>query len=234
LFDELSLIIEATQQKVALCAIDTRATGQATPRFPAAGPLFYSRSVVMAYSLVSLAAGAPLIGQRVADLLCCIEYLSRRNDVDPSRIGLFGSGGSGLFGSGGTDLRGIGESGLIAIFGTAIDRRIRALLLDRTLTDFASLIASEEYSLGVDSIAFGLLQHFDLPEVCSALAPRHLWVQNPVGPNGAALALSSARDRYAHTLKTYANAVSARRFSLDVGLDGMQQTFSKWVKAALV
>lgn len=218
LFDDLTLLSEVTQQNIALCAIDTRATGQGTPRLPASGPLFYSRFVAMAYSLVSLAAGAPLIGQRVADLLCGIEYLSTRDDVDPSRIGLFGSEATGP----------------IAIFGTALDRRIRTLLLDRTLTDFASLVASEEYDLGVDSMAFGLLQHFDLPEICSAVAPRPVWVRNPVGPNGAALPLSAARDRYAHTLKTYANAQSVDRFSLDVGLDGMRQTFPKWVKAALV
>jgi len=78
-------------------------------------------------------------------------------------------------------------------------------LLDRALADFASLIASEEYNLQIDSFAPGLLEHLDLPDLCSALAPRHLSIQNPVAPNRAVLALSTARERYGYTINAYEN-----------------------------
>jgi cephalosporin-C deacetylase-like acetyl esterase len=217
LFDEVTLLNEVTRQNIAICAIDTRGMGQATPRYPSSGPLFYSRSTAMAYSLVSLAAGVPLIGQRVTDLLCCVDYLSGRDDVNTSHIGLLGSGASGL----------------VALFGAALDRRIRAVLLDRTLTDFASLVASEEYSLGVDSMPFGLLQHFDLPEICAALVPRHLWIRNPVGPTGATLSLSESRARYAYTLNTYANGKNTAHLSIFVESDGLEPRFGDWIKASV-
>ena len=43
------------------------------------------------------------------------------------------------------------RDGLEALFGAALDNRVRTVLLDRTLTDFGSLVASEDYNLKVAS-----------------------------------------------------------------------------------
>jgi hypothetical protein len=217
LFDDLGLLAEVTRSSVALCAIDTRASGQATPRLPSSGPLFYSRAVEMAYSLVSLAAGVPLIGQRVWDLLRCLDYLGTRQDVDASRIGVFGSGASGLE----------------VLFSAALDDRVRAVLLERTLTDFGSLVASEDYNLKVASFPFGLLQHFDLPEICATIAPRPIWMLNPVDANGDGLALSQLAGRYAKTTQAYAVLQQPSHFSLRVESGPNHPVFGEWVRASL-
>jgi hypothetical protein len=185
IFDETSLLTGAIRKNIALCAIDTRALGQATPRLPSSGPLFYAHGVDMAYSLVSLAAGIPLTGQRTWDILCCLDYLNVRPDVDSSRIGLFGSGAPGLE----------------TLYATALDDRFRGVLLDRTLSDFKSLVASEGYNLKVGAFTFGLLKHFDLPELCSVVSPRPVWLLNPVGPNGEALPLSAVSSNYGKAAK---------------------------------
>jgi cephalosporin-C deacetylase-like acetyl esterase len=216
LFDDLNLLGEITSQNVAVCAIDTRAMGQATPRLPNSGPLFYSHAERMAYALVSLAAGSPLIGQRVWDVLCCLNYVAARPDVDQSRIGLFGNGASGLE----------------ALFSAALDNRVKAVLLERTLTDFASLVKADDYNLGVDSVAFGFLKHFDLPEISSAIAPRPLWLSNPVDPAGVGLALSNSADRYVNTKKTYAALQRADQFQIKI--QDSDQVFKNWLQAALM
>jgi cephalosporin-C deacetylase-like acetyl esterase len=218
LFDNLGLLAEVTQGNIALCAIDTRASGQATPRLPSAGPLFYGRAVEMAYSLVSLTAGAPLVGHRVWDFLRCLDYLETREDVDHSRIGVYGNGASGLE----------------ALFGAALDERVRAVLLDQTLADFGSLVASEDYNLKIASFVFGLLQHFDLPEICSTIAPRPLWMLNAVGPKGDGLALSQLTEKYAPVAKAYATTQQADHFALIVESDGNNKLFDKWAKTALL
>jgi hypothetical protein len=169
----------------------------------------------MAYSLVSLSVGEPLIGQRVSDVLCCVDYLASRPDIDPSRIGLFGSG----------------SKGLEALFGAALSDRVRTLLLERTLTDFGSLVAAEDYDLTVDSFTFGLLRHFDLPDVCSAIAPRPLWLVKPVGPKGTNLPLSTVNERYAGTRNTYAGAQRADRFLVEIG--ETDRAFGRWVQKSL-
>jgi hypothetical protein len=217
LFDDQDLLAEVTQGNIALCAIDTRASGQATPRLPSAGPLFYGRAVEMAYSLVSLTAGAPLIGHRVLDFLRCLDYLATREDVDASHIGVYGNG----------------TSGLEALFGAALDNRVRTVLLDRTLTDFGSLVASEDYNLKVASFVFGLLQHFDLPAICATIAPRPIWLLNPIDPRGNSLPLSQLTGKYDKTAQAYATLQHPDQFSLHVEPERNNKVFSKWVKATL-
>jgi cephalosporin-C deacetylase-like acetyl esterase len=185
IFDNLPLLSALTQKNFAVCAIDLRAMGQATPRLPSSGPLFYGHGIDMAYSLISLAAGLPLTGQRTRDILCCLDYLHTRPDVDSSRIGLFGSGAPGLE----------------ALYAATLDDRVRGLLLDRTLASFKSLVASADYNLRVGAFTFGLLKHFDLPQLASVVSPRPVWLLNPVDPSGEPLPLSAVPARYAETAK---------------------------------
>lgn len=205
IFDNLVLLNNVVQKKIAICAIDVRALGQATPRLPSSGPLFYGHGVEMAYSLVALTAGLPLSGQRTRDILCCLDYLDTRSDVDTSRIGLFGTGAPGIE----------------TLYAAALDDRVRSLLLDRTLTDFKSLVAAEDYNLKVGSFTFDLLKHFDLPQLASAVGPRPVWLLNPVNPQGEGVPLSAVPESYAKTGKIYVE--SARG----------DETFLEWVEATL-
>ena len=217
LFDDFSLLRTVVDRKIAICAIDSRASGQATPRLPSSGPLFYSHSIEMGYSTISLIAGQPLAGQRVWDAICCFDYLQARPDVDPSRIAVFGTG----------------PSGLDALFAAALENRIRAALLDRTLSDFESLVASEDYNLKLASFVPGLLQHFDLPEICTAIAPRPLWLLNPVDPKDAGLPLSRIMEVYANAAKTYAESQHPTHLCLQIESDP-GKVFTDWVQTVLL
>jgi len=205
IFDNLPLLADVTQKNIAVCAIDIRAMGQSTPRLPSSGPLFYGHGVDMAYSLVSITAGLPLTGQRTRDILCCLDYLHTRPDVDSSRIGLFGSGAPGLE----------------ALYAAALDDRVRTLLLDRTLTDFRSLVAAEDYSLKVGSFTFGLLKHFDLPQLASVVSPRPVWLLNPVNPQGEPVPLSAIPAAYSETAKIHVESTPA------------DSVLSEWIQATL-
>jgi pimeloyl-ACP methyl ester carboxylesterase len=155
IFDDLPLLAGIAQKNFAVCAVDLRAMGQSTPRLPSSGPLFYGHGVDMAYSLVSLTAGLPLTGQRTRDILCAIDYLHTRPDVETSRIGLAGTGAPGLE----------------ALYAAALDDRVHTLLLDRTLASFELLVASADYNFKVGEFTFGLLKHFDLPQLASVVSP---------------------------------------------------------------
>lgn len=204
IFDELGLLRNVMDQKIALCAIDCRASGSATPRMPSEGPLFYGHGVDLGYWTNCLTAGQPLAGQRVWDALCCIDYLQSRSDVDSSRIGVLGTG----------------PNSLDALFTAALEDRIRSVLLDRALSDFASVVASEDYNLKLAFFVPGLLQHFDLPEISSTIAPRPFWLFNPVDPKGTDLSLSQVAERYA---KNTAN------LSVRIEPDS-DRVFAEWVR----
>jgi cephalosporin-C deacetylase-like acetyl esterase len=205
LFDDLAVLNGVVQKKIAICAIDLRAQGQATPRFPSSGPLFYGHGIEMAYSLVALAAGLPLSGQRTHDILCCLDYLHTRPDVDTSRIGVFGTNAPGIE----------------ALYAAALDDRVRSLLLNRTLTDFKSLVATEDYNIKVDAFTFNLLKYFDLPQLASSVAPRPVWLLNPVNPQGEGVSLSGVPSPYAQAGKVRVESTPGN------------STFLEWVEATL-
>jgi len=206
IFDDLPLIKAVTQNAVALCAIDTRSWGQTTPRLPSSGPLFYAHGVDMAYSLVSLAAGIPYSGQRTYDILCCLDYLRARQDVDGSRIGLFGNG----------------VQGIEALYAAALDDQFRTVMLDSVLADFKSLVGSEDYNFKVGSFTFGLLKHFDLPDLASVVSPRPLWLLNPADPKGESLPLSALPSGYARTA------------TIRIELAPIDKAFREWVQSTLL
>lgn len=206
IFNDLPVLSAVTQHNIALCAIDIRGLGQATPRLPSSGPLFYAHGVDMAYSLVSLAAGIPFTGQRTFDILCCLDYLLGRKDVDSSRIGLFG----------------IGVPGIEALYAAALDDRIHTLLLDSVLTDFKSVVGAEDYNLKVGSFTFGLLKHFDLPQLSAVVSPRPVWLLNPTDPEGELLPLSAIPSTYAETA------------TIRVGDTPAGAAFKEWVQETLL
>jgi hypothetical protein len=96
------------------------------------------------------------------------------------------------------------------------------LLLDRTLTDFKSLVASEDYNLKVGSFTFGLLKHFDLPQISSVVSPRPLWLLNPVDPKGEPLPLTALPSIYAETAKIRVESTPT------------DTVFREWVQATLL
>ena len=147
LFSRWPFIERVASVGIAMCSIDLRTSGATRPRCPSSGHLFFENGVELAYALVNLSLGSPIVAQQTLDLLCGVEFLSARHDVDASRIAVFGSG----------------ISGIPCMAGAALDQRISSLLLNRTLADFESVVASKDYDLPLSAVAFGILRKMDLP-----------------------------------------------------------------------
>jgi hypothetical protein len=207
LFEDWSLIQKLTRAGVAICSIDLRTNGVTTPRLPSQGPLFYGHGVELAYSLVNLSIGSPILGQQTHDLLRGLDYLRGRKDVDQSRIGILGTG----------------VSGLPCIAGMALDSQVRSMMLNRTLLTLESVVASKDYDFPVSAVAFGLLREFDLPELCAAVAPRPVWLLNSLGPQGEPLPASDARQAYRN----------AGQISFRVQPDPIDEVILEWARQTL-
>jgi cephalosporin-C deacetylase-like acetyl esterase len=218
LFEQWQFIERACGAGIAVSSIDLRSCGATTPRLPSTGPLFYSGEVDLAYSLVNLSLGSPIIGQQTFDLIRGVDFLSARSDVDGARIGVAGTG----------------TSGLACIAGAALDQRICSLLLNGTLADFASVVASKDYQLPVSAIAFGFLRRFDLPELCASLAPRPVWLVNPVGPNRNALTLSEMNEAYQVAIQAYARDKHSEEFCLRVEPEPAGEVMLTWMQKVIL
>jgi cephalosporin-C deacetylase-like acetyl esterase len=185
---ESNTVESLVRQGYALCAINLRGVGNSAPRYPSAGPLFYRwEHLDDGYAWASLTLGRPVLGQRVWDLLRCLDYLETRPDVDHAQVHLVGTS----------------SAGLAALLGASLDDRPRSILLERTISDFSSLVESEEYSLPLSWFVFGFLRAFDLPDLVAGLVPRRCWLLNAAGPRGDVLPESEVRARFKLALNIY-------------------------------
>jgi cephalosporin-C deacetylase-like acetyl esterase len=210
LLDGENEIPELTKRGFAVCSLDLRGSGATTPKFPVGGPQFFGPALDVAYGWTNLVLGKPILGQRVRDLLAGIQYLRTRPDLDGARIGIYGAG----------------SAGIVALIAAAIDRMV-SVLLERTLTDFASMVESTDYHLPLSYVTFGLLRDFDLPQVAAALSPCPLWLVNPVGANGEALNLEVIHTKTAPILAAYIR--NPRDFQIVVSPDGGPNTVAAWL-----
>ncbi len=210
IFESWPLVEQIIGAGASICSVDLRTCGVTRPRLPSSGPLFYGYGVELAYAIVNLSAGSPLIGQQTWDLLRGLDYLESRPDVDTAHIGVLGSG----------------LTALPALLGTALDPRVRTVLLDGMLADFESVVASKDYQLPLSAVAFGFLRKFDLPDICATITPRPAWLLNSVGPQGNTLSVSEIREKY--------KAIDANQFSIRVAPSPADNVLIEWTQKTLI
>ena len=215
---ETSEISNLVREGYAVCAVDLRGLGESTPHYPSAGPLFYhGEHFHEGYAWACFTLGKPVLGQRVWDFLCCLDYLQSRRDVDPSRI------------------RGLGEKGaaLAVLFSGVLDDRLHSMLLDSPIATYRSIVESKGYSLEFSWFLYGVLKHFDLPDLVGWLAPRPCWILNAAGSQGETLAESDVLSLYGHPFEAFKqfNAGGQIRFMVSPEQE-RAKVFSDWLKTS--
>ena len=157
-------VIEALlSAQFAVLAIDVRGVGEtAASDFEAATN--------------ALMSDRPLFGQRVWDVLRAVDWLRGRTQnslqIDKERIGCIGRGAAGL----------------VALFAAALDERLVATVTWEAPVSYKSLIV-ERPGFPPSTYLFDVLNHFDLPLLMAAVAPRSLLLVEPVdGERQAVLA----------------------------------------------
>jgi cephalosporin-C deacetylase-like acetyl esterase len=213
--DEPGSMDDLLAEGFAICSITPRGLGITSPRTPRAGPNYYQgRSPLdQRFAWASLVLGEPVVGQRVWDILRSIDYLASRSDVDSFQISILGTK----------------NIGLAAQMAACLDKRPKAVLLDRTLVSYASLVESDEYSLGLPWFVPGILRRFDLPDISAAIGPRPCWIMNGVNPSGAVLSESSVREEYRRRINEGSSASKHLRFIVEPE-KAPQQSYLAWAK----
>ena len=215
---EGSQIGELARKGFAVCAIDLRGLGLSVPHDPAAGPIYYhDGSLLERYVWAFFALGKPVLGQRVWDFLRCLDYLQSRRDVDQNRI------------------CGLAEKGaaLAALLAGAVDDRLQSLLLDRPLATYQSVVESQAYSLDLSWFLYGVLRHFDIPDLIGSLAPRPCWILNAADSDGETLAESEVRARYTRAIEMFAKSDAGRQLRFVVcPEDEKSKIYPDWLQMA--
>jgi len=143
-----------------VAAVDVRGVGETAPRSNGREPEWLKGAeAFLAYECIVL--GRPLLGMRVRDAACAVDYLLARQDVDAAQ---------------GVTVIGWGAGGLLALHLAALDERVTAAATVGTLARYRSLLEHERYAHPAGNMVSGSAgpEGYDLDSLERLIAPRPL------------------------------------------------------------
>ncbi len=153
-------------------------------------------------ALWGMMLGQPLLGRRVWDVLCALDVLTARPEVDPRRIGVMGISGGGM----------------VALFAAAIEERLRAAVISGYLCTFKESILALDHCLC--NYVPGLLQDAEMYDIAALLAPRPLLIE--AGARDEFFPVSAVQASYERVRRAYALRGAADHIDQDI-FDGAHQ-----------
>ncbi|MBK9166621.1 MAG: acetylxylan esterase [Bryobacterales bacterium] len=187
---------------------DLRGWGESAPRHHN-NPGSSGYSVEYQTSMRALLVGKTVAGMQVGDLLRCFDYLIARPDVDASRVAVFGKA----------------DGGVLALYAAALEPRIGKVVSEGALLSYMAMIRAKFHQDMERIVVPGVLQDFDLPDLAAAIAPRPVWIMEPLTPTKVPVPLREAAAEYEPARKAFAQAGHPERLHFGRRLTGV--TFEK-------
>jgi cephalosporin-C deacetylase-like acetyl esterase len=129
-------------------------------------------------ALRPLIIGKTLVGLRVDDTRRAIAWLTALPETDRTRVLVYGRGAQGM----------------VALHAAALESAITEVVIENTLVSYrAALQAGLRRNLGELTIP-DVLDHYDTPELMTAISPRRVTVLNPANAMGRPMRLAQARE----------------------------------------
>ncbi len=195
-------ILNLLERGFAVCLADVRYTGELAPNAPR-GP------AGMSMAATELMLGNTLLGARLKDARTILGYLSRRPDINPKRIALWGDSfgpvnpremifDKSLNQPGGPEIPQAEPLGSLLVLLTALyEPDVAAAATRRGLASFLSLLDDRFQYSPLDVIVPGILEAGDLPDAVAAIAPRPVLIQASVDGRNRPLTLAEAKQKMA-------------------------------------
>ncbi len=177
-------IAQLLSQGVAVCLPDLRGMGETSP-----GPDRIYSAAITEISAENLKLGQTLLGARLRDLRSVIRYLASRDDIDASRLGLWGDSFAA------TNARDFVDpplrtnyppnhaepaGAILAILGALYEDNVKAVVARGGLTSYAAVLAAPAFYVPHDALVPAALETADLPDLAAGLAQRCLRIEAPV------------------------------------------------------
>jgi dienelactone hydrolase len=138
-----------------------------------------------AFTLMSAGYGRILFGKRVWDVKRTLDYLETRNDIDNTRLSIWGED----------------TGGLLALYVSALDNRVRKVVVSGALSSYIFEGGIKNQPLWI--FIPGILKCADIAQVASLIAPRTLIIANPIDGAGHLLSQPDAQARLQWTTDAY-------------------------------
>jgi cephalosporin-C deacetylase-like acetyl esterase len=181
---ELGLYERLALQGHLVVSVDVRGIGETSPPHPpnpsGPAPFRHLFDTDTAMSYMAWYMDESLFGMRVQDVVRSVDYVLSRSDVEPAGLRLIGQGAGALW----------------ALYAAALDPRIPSVIAERGLLSYRLLAQTDRYTHGAGVFIRGVLNHFDLPQVAAAIAPRPLTLVSPVDAMKRPVPVAAAEAAY--------------------------------------
>jgi hypothetical protein len=130
---------------------------------------------------------------------------------------------------------GLGEKGaaLAVLLSGVLDDRLHSIMLDSPLAPYRSVVESEAYSLDISWFLYGILKHFDTPELVGSLAPRSCWFLNAADAQGKTLAESEVASLYKASIEMFEQSHAGQQIQFMVYPEHEKMNaYTSWLQTA--
>ncbi len=179
------IIAEVLRGGVAVCLLDVRGTGETS-----SGEDRGRRSTATSVSASELMLGQTVLGGQLRDVRAVWQHLRTRADLNSKQVVVWGESFAPTHPPDvryqlphtATDRPPSSEplGGMLALLTALVENDVRAVYVHRGLADLRGALISPFSYLPHDAVIPGALALGDLPDLAKALAPRRVWLHNPV------------------------------------------------------
>jgi cephalosporin-C deacetylase-like acetyl esterase len=138
-------------------------------------------------AMTALVVGKPLAGMRALDISRAVDLLQEREDVDSTRILAFGRG----------------NGAVPVLYAATLDERLKKIVLESMLGSYQTIVDQKIHRQVFESVVPAALRFYDLPDLVAALAPREVWLVNPVDAVGGVVRSRQAESKYAFAQQAF-------------------------------
>ena len=186
--------VELVRQGMIVVVPELIGFGDMRLKMHASTPLKDSSCYIMSTRL--LMYGLNMAGLRVYQCMRVLDYMQRREDIDPQRMGCMGISGGGL----------------VASFLSALDGRVKAAVVSGYISMFHDSVMSIMHC--VDNFPQDILKAGELPDIAALIAPRPLLVE--AGTKDSIFPIASVRTALERLSRVYAAFGVTDRLQADI------------------
>ncbi|MDQ2775772.1 MAG: hypothetical protein M3Y57_12775 [Acidobacteriota bacterium] len=164
-----------------VCVADVRGKGDMRPEVGRGNPGYtIPHASEEDFAWASLMLGAPLLTQRVADILACVEAMRNDETIAGHSVAIAARG----------------DLCVPSLFAFAASTYSAALYLANGLISFQNLLETEGYNQTLGNFAWNLFRLTDLPLLAAQSQPRRIHLAGAVNAEGKPMDVAAARAIY--------------------------------------
>ena len=150
------------------------------------------------FNLLSLRAflvGKTLVGMRIDDAIHAVDWLCKREDVDPAAITAYGAG----------------PLGMVILDAAALDTRIKRVVVEDSVVDYRIMVDQPLHRNISEVLLPGVLRQYDTGDLLLATFPRPVTIINPQDAKGAVVTKQEVQKELTYVFETDQKLGSAQR-----------------------